>query len=117
MATKVKHTHRLQKHKYPNGTAIFFCTLPDCHFKVEAALALGKECICNQCGESFIMNEYTLRLKRPHCANCGKIKVTNANGEKIYVNKRNPAIMEVVAANDVSSLRERLDSLTKDDDI
>jgi len=117
MAKAISHKHKLKKHKYQNGTAIFFCILPDCHYKVEAALSLGKEVLCNQCNEPFIMNEYTIKLKRPHCVNCGKIAIKTSNGETIYVNKRGSKILSEVAANDVSSLRDRLDNLVKDEDI
>jgi NMD protein affecting ribosome stability and mRNA decay len=115
--SKEKHIHKLKKHKYPNGTAIFFCYLPDCHFKVEAALALGKQVLCTQCDEPFIMNEYTVRLTRPHCSNCGKRQIKNERGEKFYINKRAPNILREIAADDVNNLRNRLDSLVKDDDI
>ena len=117
MAKAISHKHKLKKHKYQNGTAIFFCILSDCHYKVEAALSIGKEVLCNQCNEPFIMNEYTIKLKRPHCVNCGKIAIKTSNGETIYVNKRGSKILSEVAANDVNSLRDRLDNLVKDEDI
>src|SRR3970282_99899 len=110
MAKAISHRHKLKKHRYPNGTAIFFCILPDCHFKVEAALALGKEVLCNQCNEPFLMNEYTIKLTKPHCLNCGKIAVKTSSGRNIYVNKRAPKILTEIAANDVNNLRSRLDS-------
>lgn len=116
---KEKHIHKLKKHKYAKtNTSIFFCTLPSCHYKVEVPLALGKEAICNICDEVFIMNEYTLKLVRPHCSNCGRKEVKTSDGKKMYVNKRSSAVLQEVAANDVNNLRNRLDSLmTKDDEI
>lgn len=113
-----KHLHKLKKHKYPNGTAVFFCTLPDCNYKVEAPLALGKEVLCNQCNEPFTMNEYTVRLTRPHCNNCGKKLVKTSTGDKVYVSKRSSGLLKEIAADDVNNLRSRLDSLTSiDEDI
>lgn len=117
MAKQIRHTHKLKKFKYKNGSAIFFCTLPDCHYKIEAALSLGKEVLCNQCSEPFIMTEYTVRLTRPHCGNCGRREVKTAEGQKFYVNKRSRGVLTEVAANDVSSLRSRLDSIVKEEDI
>lgn len=105
----MSHKHRLKKHKYPNGTAIYFCTL-DCNFKVEAALALGKEVLCNICNEPFIMNEASLKLAKPHCINCGKIGVKDADGKTRYVNKRkaDTKILQTVAADTTNELKERL---------
>ncbi len=37
-------------------------------------LALGKKSICWRCGEEFILNEYSLRLVKPHCSKCHKPK-------------------------------------------
>lgn len=115
----MKHIHKLKKHKYKSGNTVFHCILPDCYFKVETALALGKEAICNICGESFIMSEYSIRLTRPHCANCGRREVKTNDGKKFYVNKRTKAIMTDVAVEEASDLRSRLDSITnhKDEDI
>jgi Zn finger protein HypA/HybF involved in hydrogenase expression len=69
--------------------------LPDCHFKIEAALALGKLSLCQHCDEPFIMNEYTIKLKRPHCMNCGKKQITTADGRKVFVNKRSVQVLQL----------------------
>lgn len=68
-----KHTHKLRKIKYKSGNSTFFCVL-DCSFKISPALALGKKTICNRCGEEFILNEYSIRLTKPHCVRCHKSK-------------------------------------------
>ncbi len=65
-----KHVHRLRRLKYKTGNAIFFCTLPDCSYKINTNLALGKRSICNRCGQEFLMDEYNLRLAKPHCLAC-----------------------------------------------
>lgn len=51
---------------------VFFCALPDCSYKTNTSLALGKRSICWRCGNDFIMDEYSLRLAKPHCSNCHK---------------------------------------------
>lgn len=111
---KVKHVHKLKKHNYKTGVSIFFCILPDCHYKVETALVLGKECLCNICSQPFIMNEITIKLTRPHCINCGKTKVVDENGNARYVDKaklQQQKVLSLVAEKDVTSLRSRLTSL------
>jgi len=71
-----KHIHKFKRHFYKTGNAIFFCTLPDCNFKVATHLSIGKTAICNRCGEPFSMNEYSIRLSKPHCDKCHKRKDT-----------------------------------------
>lgn len=68
-----QHIHKLKRHSYKSGTAVYFCVL-DCKFKVSTSLALGKRTLCWRCGESFIMDEYTIRLAKPHCPSCHKPK-------------------------------------------
>lgn len=114
------HIHRLKRHKYPSGNAVFFCTLPDCHYKIDVPLALGKRSVCNICGDEFIMNEYTIKLAKPHCPNCGKVKVKDAEGKNRYVKKVTNKILIGVAAETSQDLRSRLDSaagLDLEDDI
>lgn len=72
--TKIKdHTHKLKKHRFKSGNETFFC-VDDCNYKVTPALALGKTTICWRCGESFNLNDYSLRLVKPHCEMCHKSK-------------------------------------------
>ncbi|SRR5258706_8412020 len=120
MAQAANHIHRLKKHKYNSGQAVFFCTLKDCHYKVEVPFALGKESICNICGSPFIMNEYTLKLIRPHCPNCGRKEVKDSDGRKHYVKKRSSQILSSIADESADDLRSRLQnaiSVTKEEDI
>ena len=71
---KSNHTHKLKRLKYKSGNTIFFCCLPDCTFKTNIALALGKRSLCWRCGQEFILSEYSLRLAKPHCENCHQPK-------------------------------------------
>ncbi len=111
----MKHLHRLKKHKYKNGTTVFFCTL-DCDYKVEAPLALGKEVICNQCNEPFMMNESSLKLVKPHCINCGKIKVKADDGKHHFINKRSTQthVLAEIAEDTVDDLKSRLTAVVKE---
>lgn len=68
--TNQKHVHKLKKVRFKSGNVTFFCALPDCTFKINPALALGKTCECWRCGKTFILGEYALRLVKPHCDEC-----------------------------------------------
>lgn len=70
----VKHVHKLRRHKYKTGNIIYFCSLPDCNYKVSPALAVGKRSLCNICGDEFILSQYAIRLAKPHCEKCHKSK-------------------------------------------
>lgn len=105
------HVHKLRKHKYPTGNSVFFCTLPDCHHKVDSALAVGKRTICHMCGIEFIMTDYTIRLKRPHCSGCGKVKVKDADGNNRYVKRVSNQVLSSMATESSQSLRSRLDNV------
>jgi hypothetical protein len=74
MTEKQKHVHKFKRLRYKSGNEVFFCTLPDCSAKLNPALALGKKSLCWRCGNEFIMNEYALRLSKPHCEACHKNK-------------------------------------------
>lgn len=98
------HTHKLKRFKYKStGTAIFFCTLPDCTFKSDTHLTLGKRSICWRCNQEFLINEYAIRLSRPHCMGCKKTK-----GETITEDK----ILKDISADTVSNLKDRLSKIT-----
>jgi hypothetical protein len=117
---KQTHTHKLRRHKYPSGNSVFFCTLPDCHYKIDVPLALGKRSICNICGEEFIINEYTIKLAKPHCLDCGKVKVKGSDGKNRYVKKVTNKVLAGVATDSLQDLRSRLDNISSaslEDDI
>jgi ribosomal protein S27AE len=105
---KTEHVHKLRRHKYPNGTKVYFCVL-DCNYKIEAAFVIGKKTICNICGEEFHMNEYSAKLAKPHCTKCGKIQIVDEDGNKRRIDKSRPvAAIADLSNKNVNSLRERL---------
>ena len=66
------------------------------------------------------MSEYTIKLKLPHCNDCGKVKVTDAEGKPRYVKKVTNQILTSVAQETSADLRSRLNSVTSvelEDDI
>lgn len=115
MAKSSSHPHKLRKHKYPTGNVIFFCTLPDCHYKIDAALALGKRAMCNICENEFIMSEYSLKLVKPHCPDCGKMKIRDADGRNRYVKKVTNKLLVGIATEASQDLRSRLANATNPD--
>ena len=114
MAKKSSHVHKLRKHKYPTGNSIFFCVLPDCYHKIDYMLALGKQTLCNICGAEFTMNEVSLKLHKPHCAGCGKVKVKSADGKNIFVKKVANKVLAEAAIVTSQNLRSRLDNVVKE---
>lgn len=81
LAKVEKHIHKLRRHTYKSGTAVYFCAL-DCSYKTSVALAFGKKTICWRCNNPFSMNEYSMRLAKPHCESCHKPKMINQIEDK-----------------------------------
>lgn len=71
-----KHNHKVKRLNLSTGNKIYFCVLPDCTFKIKVALSLGKQVICWRCENPFYLNEYSIRLAKPHCENCHKSKIS-----------------------------------------
>lgn len=71
---KKNHIHRLKRHKYKNGEAIYFCVKDDCSFKINVELSIGKTAECWRCNKPFPMTVLSKRMDRPHCVNCTKKK-------------------------------------------
>lgn len=114
------HLHKLKRHKYKNGTQVFFCS-NNCNFKVETALALGKITLCNICSEPFKMTELTCRMVRPHCSSCGRVRVKTEDGSfKLISKNQMKLVAEGLASNTIQSLKSRLAAVVtieKDEDI
>lgn len=114
------HTHTLKRTTYASGTKVYFC-IDDCSYKIEVAFALGKIVCCPNCGNDFKMNEYSVKLAKPHCNNCGKMQIRDEEGKRKFVNKGRPneAIAEL-GKGTVESLRSRMGrviAMAKDEDI
>lgn len=108
MAKVRDHLHKLKRTTYSTGTKVYFC-IDDCSYKVEVAFALGKVVRCNICDDNFQMNEYSIKLARPHCNDCGKIQIKDADGKRKFVSKARPiqAIADL-GKEAVSDLRTRM---------
>jgi late competence protein required for DNA uptake (superfamily II DNA/RNA helicase) len=109
---KTQHIHKLRRFKYKSGNIKLFCQLPDCNFKQTPALLIGKRSLCNRCGNEFILNEYSVRLAKPHCNDCHKsnnVKKTRADleFESTVENRKSEPITDRVM-NVPLSLSERL---------
>lgn len=116
---KKNHTHKFRRHTYKSGNKVYFCTL-NCSFKIECALALGHECICNLCGIPFTMSEYTVKLKLPHCDSCSKRKVVDSEGNAKFVRSNIATeVLTSMAEDSAQSLSDRLKATVTvmDDDI
>ena len=68
------HIHQLRKKKYKTGQSFFYCIGEDCAFKINADLALNKRSLCNICNKPFNLTPYAMRLAKPHCQDCHKVK-------------------------------------------
>lgn len=118
---KQTHAHKLKKHTYKKtGNSVYFCVLPNCSYKAEVAFCLGKTSICWICEREFTITELALRLLRPHCSDCGRVKVIDAQGKPRYVRKVTSKILPNIAVDTVADLRSRLDNAVRvelEDDI
>jgi hypothetical protein len=118
MNTKSKHSvHKLKRKIYKTGVRVYFCTRPDCHYKIECDMALGKVAMCNLCGNEFEMTMKSIRLDRPHCPDCSKVKVKGQDGKSYYVRKLSSSsealheISSAMADDNVKNLRDKLNSI------
>lgn len=120
MAKVQDHIHKFKRTSYSTGTKVYFC-IDNCSYKIEVAFALGKVVRCNICDEDFAMNEYSIKLAKPHCNNCGKMQVRDAEGKRKFVAKgrTNQAIADL-AKSSISDLKSRMGkvvAMAKDEDI
>jgi len=112
--SKINHAHKLKRYVYNNGTKVYFCTLPDCTFRISIGLALGKRTICWRCGKEFNMNTYSLSLAKPHCEECHVHKSDRKPGDRRTITGRRESdkpvavVSAAIATEVVSSLKDRL---------
>ena len=103
---KEQHTHKLKRHRHKSGNVVYFCCLPDCSYKINPSLALGKRSLCWRCDEPFIMNDYSLRLAKPHCPNCHKSKENKSDKSNLYPDSIQSEIVRTDAIEDLSYEQE-----------
>lgn len=103
------HIHKLKRHRYKNGTTVYFC-IDNCGFKIGCEFSLGKVVKCNKCDQPFQMNEYSIRLAKPHCINChNKKNKSNAN----TMERESRPTINKLADNTISDLSSRLSSINQ----
>lgn len=107
----IKHLHKLKRHYYSNGTAVYFCTL-DCDYKISPPLAIGKHTQCWRCGKEFAMNQYSITLAKPHCEECHVYKNSQLEENKRKRKRRAtdplPEISNSIAEEVTSNLKDKL---------
>lgn len=79
MAKAINHpgAHKYMRVSLGNKD-IFKCQLPGCtHFLTHPELAIGRESLCWQCGESFIIarNEKSFYAKKLKCGECRPVEL------------------------------------------
>lgn len=85
MATKkpANHVHKYKKVNLARDGdeyLVYKCTKPTCSHYVPLALAEGKMCECNRCGEPMLISKTVLTgssgrpMTLPHCSECVKRK-------------------------------------------
>lgn len=71
-----KHIHKYVRIKVGKNKRIEYkCAIPGCVHKVREEYAVGRESLCNRCGNVFYLNKENMRLAKPHCPYCTKNKV------------------------------------------
>lgn len=111
---KSKHIHKFKRvHYKKTGNSVFFCTLPDCHFKIGTEFSLGKRNLCNRCGEPSLIDEYSIRLAKPICVNCrgSKTKKEKKNDNNIGVTNSATNIAKSIAHNTAEELKQQLNNV------
>lgn len=90
----MKHFHRYEKTILgKNNYVVFRCNLPNCNHYIAEKLAIGKQSICNRCGDTFILDKRAMKFVKPYCVNCVKGKKTPSHDK----------LLEFIEANDMSS--------------
>lgn len=111
-----KHVHKLKRIKYKSGNVSLFCVMPDCSFKINPALALGKRSLCWRCGNEFLLTEYSLRLAKPHCESCHRPKGFVISDPEFPDDIPKPAVQFVIPKLENTDLADRLKQITQPDE-
>lgn len=71
MSKRITHVHKYERVILgKNNYVVFRCTLPYCQHYIREALAAGKACICNRCGNEMHLDSKSMKLRFPHCHTC-----------------------------------------------
>lgn len=88
------HVHKYMGVKFPpkngakKGYEILKCMHPDCNHFIPRPLGIGKRSICWVCEKAFVIDAYSIRLKKPHCTTCSRFP----EGVGRHGKKREPII-------------------------
>lgn len=71
----IKHIHQYQRKNLaipPKEYIVYACALPNCTHYIPAKLAMGKQSLCNKCGNEFTLDRYAIWQQRvnPYCPSC-----------------------------------------------
>ena len=67
------HVHKYHRRRLGASSQVWACALPNCtHYQPKhmESMVEGKQSICNQCGDEFILNVDALSEDKPRCENC-----------------------------------------------
>lgn len=109
---KPNHVHKFRMKVYESGYTVYFCVVKDCPYRIEQCFTLGKEVICWRCNQPFELNEYSMRLVKPHCDKCIQRK---KDGNDNSSTKTVVATMEDVDSQLLTKLLAAQGVRTKDD--
>jgi hypothetical protein len=68
----LNHVHTYQRLNRLKGT--FRCVDKYCTRVVHKSHLAGKACLCNICGQEFVLTIQDLRRSKPRCFNCSETK-------------------------------------------
>lgn len=84
----MRHVHRYMRTR-PRMEIIWKCMLPGCtHFIPLNTTVLGRNSICWECGEVFVMEDRHLNEEMPKCDSCSGIAIENFQDMNDYIEKR-----------------------------
>jgi hypothetical protein len=90
------HTHTYVQFKARPG--YFRCAAPDCtHFLIREAV-IGKNSLCNDCGQSFLLTLDAAKLRKPRCLMCRNTKQARAfqTGQQFMAGLLNNTVEDIV---------------------
>lgn len=87
------HIHQYVLRPYgKKGLKVYACVLPTCnHYQIQKQLIIGKQALCNQCQEPFIITADIVRdsVVRPRCRDCKKEKRLGGPVKKVTPEQKN----------------------------